>query len=246
MSNLIVVLTGKASCGKDTVLKMMVKDGGFLPAVSHTTRPPRVGETHGEAYYFIDDKKFKNMEMSGKFVETRNYTTKQGVWYYGLSKKELDSKLSKGNVGLILDKQGLEELLASEYGDRVVSFFVNVDDDVRALRYMSREPITRKSVEECARRFQTDDTDFQNIEEVVDFIIDNPTDSGVTYSSVIENAFGNTTATQWRGVNMSEAQAMCKEYGVEMLDEGGNLKPLNDVIEELANKFIQKVRGNRA
>ena len=189
MKNKIIVLCAKACAGKDTVMKYLVDDVTFQGVVSHTTRPPRENEEHGVAYYFINEITFHQMDAVGDFVEHRAYNTNMGTWYYGVSKQELDDKLAKGNVVMILDKKGLEELLTTEYADKVVSFYISVDDDLRLQRYLSRQTITWDVVDECHRRFIADNKDFEGIEDVVDYIISNPDNSKDTYTTILRHVW---------------------------------------------------------
>ena len=38
-------------------------------SVSYTTRPPRAGEEHGKAYFFITKEEFKSMIEKDQFIE---------------------------------------------------------------------------------------------------------------------------------------------------------------------------------
>lgn len=171
--NKILVVCGKGASGKDTLLKTLVNDG-FVPAISHTTRPMRKGETDGVEYHFIDFEEFVYRHTLREFVEMREYNTAQGAWYYGVTRDELNHKLELGNVVMILDKKGLQALLKTEYKDRVVSVYLDVDGDVRLQRYLNREDINIDVLEECVRRYKADEYDFEGIKDVVDCVITNP------------------------------------------------------------------------
>lgn len=176
--NKIVVLSGGAASGKDTILRMLAKEG-YKPCVSHTTRPKRVGEVDGRDYYFTTVGKFASLAANDAFVETRSYPTKEGVWLYGMSYEELDKCLAEGNVAMVLDIQGLMELKESKYKDMIVSFYISVDENTRLERYLNRDGgLTLAKVQECARRFVADRVDFCEAEQFCDYTIKPLTSEG--------------------------------------------------------------------
>ena len=137
----IIVLLGKGGSGKDTVMNMIAKEyKNVQTVVSHTTRPMRKGEIEGKNYYFVSDEKFCEMNKNKSFVETRHYNVVTdgspqgcGVWYYGLAQEELENKLDKGHVIVVLDLQGYKELRKYYYDHmelfkktRLVSFYLSL------------------------------------------------------------------------------------------------------------------------
>ena len=99
--NKIIVLSAKSASGKDTIMKQLVAEEGFLPCVSHTTRPMREGEAEGREYYFVDQQDFIARKRNDEFVETRTYDTVQGQWFYGMSKDELNSRLEIAGIEVL-------------------------------------------------------------------------------------------------------------------------------------------------
>ena len=90
--NQIIVLCGKSSSGKDT-LASYFKSQGYKFVISHTSRPMRENESEGNPYYFISDKKFKEMLEQNEFIEYREYDTLVGgipqKWYYGVHQSQI-------------------------------------------------------------------------------------------------------------------------------------------------------------
>ena len=171
----IIVLLGKGGSGKDTVMNMIAKEyKNVQTVVSHTTRPMRKGEIEGKNYYFISDEKF----CEKSFVETRHYNVITddspqgcGVWYYGLAQEELENKLDKGHVIVVLDLQGYKELRKYYYDHeelfkktRLVSFYIDIDEEIRFKRYIQRDEITLANVKEGLRRLEAD---FYGVEKYV-------------------------------------------------------------------------------
>ena len=169
--NKIIVLSAKSASGKDTIMKQLVAEEGFLPCVSHTTRPMREGEVEGREYYFVDQQDFIARKRNREFVETRTYNTVQGQWFYGMSKDELNSKLEQGHIIMILDIVGLLALQDSIYKDRIISFYIDVDLKTRIQRSLDRETLTIQNLDECVRRAKADEEDFEEAYEICDYII---------------------------------------------------------------------------
>jgi guanylate kinase len=175
--NKIYALLGGACTGKDTVRRMLLQlHPELVEATSHTTRPMRATE-NGSEYYFIDVDDFRNMYEAGEFVETRVYEVigdepgKTEIWYYGYSVDEVDKKLERGNILMIVDLQGFKEFKAI-YGDRCVGIYIDVDRDLRVRRYLERDELNYKNVAECIRRIDDDDNRaFVGYEDWVDYVI---------------------------------------------------------------------------
>ena len=168
----IIVLCGEACSGKDSIMRMMVHNEGYQPCVSHTTRPMREGEVEGREYYFMTTNDFLDKLHAKDFVEVREYNTVDGLWLYGMSYAELDSKLGQGDIVMILDIKGMLELKQSKYRDMIVSFYINVDENTRLERYLNRDGgLTLNKVEECVRRLKADRKDFEDAEKWCDYTI---------------------------------------------------------------------------
>lgn len=179
MKNNIVVLCGKSGAGKDS-LASMLKEVGFNFVVSHTTRPMREGESEMNPYYFIDQQTFMEMDANDEFVEFRRYETEFGVWYYGVTKSEIEN--DKQYV-VVLDIGGLIDF-KNQYFDRVVAIYVDVPDDEREARAKQRGGFDQA---EWDRRLIDDNIVFSKdqIEKHCDFVVYNH-DLEMTFESVLE------------------------------------------------------------
>ena len=168
MKNKIIVITGKSSSGKDSLQNYLVSNYDFVNLVSHTTRPPRPNESNGYDYYFINKEDFINMNNKDLFIETREYkvNTEIGndIWYYGLSKSELDITTILNKI-VILDLKGMKELAEYIGRENLFVVYLDCDSDIRTDRMIKRGGMTDQ---EISRRSKSDELDFIGIEESVD------------------------------------------------------------------------------
>ena len=186
----ILVITGKSSSGKDSLQNYLVSNYDFINLVSHTTRPPRPNESNGYDYYFINKKDFINMNNKDLFVETREYkvNTENGndVWYYGLSKSELDVTTILNKI-VILDLKGTIEL--SEYigWDNMFVVYLQCNPDIRLNRMKSRGGMTEAEIE---RRFYADNVDFKDIRSYADLALNSDKNSTEKLAKILIGAVG--------------------------------------------------------
>lgn len=91
-----LVFCGPSGSGKSTLLKRLIDDfpDTFGFSVSHTTRKPRPGETHGIHYHFISTEEMKAHINAGKFIETATFSGNM----YGTSKAAVEAVQEMGKV----------------------------------------------------------------------------------------------------------------------------------------------------
>jgi guanylate kinase len=95
----VVVVSAPSGAGKSTVLARVLKEMDRLRfSVSHTTRPPRPGETEGVEYRFVDRATFERMRDAGLLLE---WAVVHG-YYYGTALAEYDTA-RREEVDLLLD-----------------------------------------------------------------------------------------------------------------------------------------------
>jgi guanylate kinase len=107
----VFILSGPSGTGKSTLARHLVrKIPDLVFAVSHTTRPPRPGETDGVDYVFVDDATFDAMLARGRFAEwVRIYGHR-----YGLSREWLQAQLESGkDILMDLDTAGARTMRAA-------------------------------------------------------------------------------------------------------------------------------------
>jgi guanylate kinase len=108
----LFIVSGPSGAGKTTLItrvKEQLEPIGIRLyfSVSHTTRPPRAGETEGVNYYFVEKERFTSMATGGEFLEFAHVHAHQ----YGTSRQEVVGRLDRGeDVILDIDYQGARQI----------------------------------------------------------------------------------------------------------------------------------------
>lgn len=169
--NDIIIICGFSGSGKDSISNKL-RNIGYDFIVSTSSRPMREGESQLNPYRFVDNKEFLSLIEEGYLLEHREYSTiqdgKDATWYYGVEKSMV--KDDKSYV-VVLDIHGLKEFKRL-FGNRVKSFFIDVDDVEREIRSNIRGGFEKA---EWDRRLADDKIIFTKtvIEENVDYIVEN-------------------------------------------------------------------------
>jgi guanylate kinase len=183
---MLLILCGFTAVGKDSYQNMLLDRNPTLSrAISHTTRPMRLGEEYGKEYYFVDRQEFFRLQQADKFIETRVYATieneKDGSWYYGLTHKEIAGYQNKI---AIVDHMGLLEILKNKPDDLVVKivYLTAPEDELR------RRSISRADEKaEFERRLKDDKRQFIGIDEHYDLALNTHTDDHEANLKAIES-----------------------------------------------------------
>mgnify|MGYP001221100361 CR=1 FL=1 len=158
----IFCLLGKSSSGKDTIFKKLKEDETLKlkPIIPYTTRPKRDKEIDGVQYYFINEDKLKEYEKDGKIIEERMYNTVNGKWYY-CTIDDGQITFETYNYLLITTLEAYKNIRNYFGEDKVIPFYINVEDGARLERAFRRERHQYKpNYEEMCRRFLADSSDF--------------------------------------------------------------------------------------
>lgn len=173
---MLVILTGKSGCGKDTLQEELIRKENFKKLISTTTRPKREGEIEGREYYFVDKDKFFQLDKEGFFIEHRSYKTlvnnKKDTWYYGLGKQLSKEDINSDMYITILDLDGAKAARDYYGKDNCTIAYISLDDKIRENRASKRGGYDKS---EWDRRLEDDNKVFseENRRGLVDFEISN-------------------------------------------------------------------------
>lgn len=166
---MLVILSGVAGAGKDTVKKELIKRMENVETLpSYTSRPKREGDIEGETYNFVTREEFEKMIETGEFYEYDVHHNN----YYGMSKKLLNEKMATGKIIVKdIDVNGTEHLQDLLKADtKVVTIFLRVPKEELERRLQSR--IDKPSPAEIRLRLSRFDYEESKI-NLYDYVIKN-------------------------------------------------------------------------
>ncbi|MGH8247757.1 MAG: guanylate kinase, partial [Gammaproteobacteria bacterium] len=116
----LFVISAPSGAGKTTLVNAVTRgDSSIRVSVSHTTRPPRPGESGGVSYHFVSGEEFKLMAEAGSFLEHARVFDHD----YGTSRQWVEGELASGrDVILEIDWQGARQV--RKLMTDVVSIFI--------------------------------------------------------------------------------------------------------------------------
>ncbi len=108
MNGNLYIVTAPSGGGKGTLIKQVLPQIENLSySVSYTTRKKRVGEIHGNDYFFVEESEFRDLIKKDEFLEYAKVHSN----FYGTSKTQVEKELISGNdILLEIDVQGAEEI----------------------------------------------------------------------------------------------------------------------------------------
>ena len=100
----LTVLSGPSGVGKGSLISVVRRRHPHVwLSVSVTTRPPRLGETDGVEYHFVDEAEFARMVQAGELLEHASYAGNS----YGTPRQPVADKLASGIPALLeIELQG--------------------------------------------------------------------------------------------------------------------------------------------
>ncbi|NII09794.1 guanylate kinase [Oleiagrimonas sp. C23AA] len=106
----LFIVAAPSGAGKSTLVNALLeREPDISLSISHTTRPPRPGESYGRHYYFVERADFEREIAEGIFLE---HAEVHGN-LYGTSRTMVQELLSAGrDVLLEIDWQGAQQIRA--------------------------------------------------------------------------------------------------------------------------------------
>ncbi|HIU51065.1 MAG TPA: AAA family ATPase [Candidatus Merdicola faecigallinarum] len=134
---MLVILSGVAGAGKNTIQKELIKRIENVIAIpSFTDREIRPGDVPGETYNFVSTEEFERMIADGELYEYDIHHNH----YYGTSKKVLNDKMKDGKIIVKdIDVNGTENLVNLLKNDtKVITIFLRVPKEELRKRLENR------------------------------------------------------------------------------------------------------------
>lgn len=166
---MLVILSGVAGAGKDTIKKELIKRMDNVATVaSYTDRPPRPGDVPGETYNFLSTEEFEEKIKSGELYE---YSVHH-EHYYGTSKDLMTEKIETGKIIVKdIEVNGTEKLIRLLKEDtKIVTIFLRVPKE--ELRKRLTERIDKPSIKEIELRLNRFDYEESKI-WMYDYVLKN-------------------------------------------------------------------------
>jgi len=161
---LLIVISGPAGVGKDSVLRRMKELGyPFHFVVTATDRPPRPGEVHGVDYFFLSTEEFLRLEREGELLE---HAVVYGE-HKGVPKQQVRDAFASGkDVIMRVDVQGAATIrrLAPE---AVLIFLTAESKDELVRRLKGRGTETPEKLAERVEKIDWEISRMQEFDYVV-------------------------------------------------------------------------------
>ena len=161
---LLIVVSGPSGVGKGTVCKAFLeKYKDVFLSVSATTRKARVGEVHGENYYFLEKEVFLEKASQNGFLEYAEYVGN----YYGTPKAEVLEKIMQGqDVLLEIELQGAMQVKKA-YPKALFIFLLPPSMEILKNRIIGRGTETDEVIEERMKKAEIELDYIENYDYVV-------------------------------------------------------------------------------
>lgn len=128
----IVIVSGPAGSGKDSLLAEVLKLPHFTQVITTTSREKRVNEREGQEYYFLSPEVFSQKIKNGEFLE---YSQNENGAFYGVQKKHFEEALTQGKKLLWkLDWKGVQNAKKIFPGVKSIGILASPDSLAKRLR----------------------------------------------------------------------------------------------------------------
>lgn len=120
--NKIIIISSPSGAGKTTICNYLVKKLKSVElSISYTTRNKRFNETNGKDYYFVSDKKFKQLNKDKYFIETAEVFNNFYASPYVNIRKAFNKNF---HILFDIDWQGARNLRKKFKSNEIIDFFI--------------------------------------------------------------------------------------------------------------------------
>lgn len=164
---MLVILSGVAGAGKDTIKREIIKRMDNVKSIpAYTTRPPREGDVPGQTYIFLSKEEFEEKIRNNEIYEYDIHHNH----YYGTSKKFLDEGSRNGIIIKDIDVNGTEILKSTLKDIKIVTIFLRVPKE--ELRHRLENRVDKPSEGEIILRLNRFDYEESKI-SLYDYVLKN-------------------------------------------------------------------------
>lgn len=158
------IISAPSGTGKSTLIELLLAQiPNIFFSISHTTRPPRVGEKNGVEYYFVENSKFEEMIRRDEFLE---WAQVHG-YYYGTSREMVRRAQEEGKDLLLdVDFQGAQAI-RKQVPEAVSIFIMPPSLDILKERLLRRQKDTLTQIQNRTINARTELQHYKEYEFVI-------------------------------------------------------------------------------
>ena len=188
----LFVVAAPSGAGKSSLVNALLeRESAISLSISHTTRPPRVGELYGRHYYFVERADFEKQVAAGIFLE---HAEVHGN-LYGTSSTMVQELLAQGrDVLLEIDWQGAQQIRRSK--PDCVSVFILPPSRAELERRLRGRGSDAAAVIE--QRLRNSREEISHAHEFDFILINDAFDEALADLQSIVRAVRQRSALQWR------------------------------------------------
>ncbi|XQW85225.1 guanylate kinase [Thalassotalea piscium] len=162
----LFILSAPSGAGKSSLIAELLKQPSkrrLQVSVSHTTRPARPGEIHGDHYHFVTEETFKQHIEKEHFYEWAKVFGN----YYGTSEVTIDEQLAQGiDVFLDIDWQGAQQVRMKK-PDVTTIFIMPPSREELEKRLRSRGQDSEEVIKDRMAQAQSECSHFQEFDYII-------------------------------------------------------------------------------
>lgn len=140
----LFIISGPSGAGEDSIINGLKELFPIEKIITTTTRAIRVGEVHGQHYYFISEEEFKKGIAENKFFE---WAQQYNDNLYGVTFEEIERVKNCGQVGIWkIEYKGV--MTAKKLMPDIPAIFINAPLDQLEDRIRRRDQVSEKFIRE--------------------------------------------------------------------------------------------------